>query len=1176
MKDFLKNFQTSFLLAALLLFSFNLLAQGSAQGYLYVYPSDPSAYPDSQGTPSNPGLQAVFQQYQVVLYTKSFPGAQSEELENAYEVHCDGNVFDLKTGIESTGLFESIQISGYYELATTCPTECTNPLTVNDPGAQYQFDMTQAGCAWTITQGSPEIIVGVADATFDLTNDDLNDGQIVYVWGANNGTNWHGSRVAGMIVATPNNGVLTAGLAPNCKVAAYSVPTNGNFGNPWPAIWQAYLDGRRIINVSWSGPGGWTEPSPITIVDAIKEIVGSGTLLVVAAGNGDPGNPTPHDAYADIPGVLMVSSVSSDGSVHEWVDYNEYVDLCAPGNGVGNVESGGWGTSYSAPAVCAAAGLILSVNDCLSPTEIENILKASACPMIPHPQVDPNWVGAGYLNMYQAVLMAQGRSGTLSQDETWEDVTYVPSDLIVPSGITLTINGDVKFSEGASLVIQPGGRVNLYGALTNSCMGPWDGVRVEGMATESQYTSGKHGRLYTYDGAVIENAITGVKLVDGGIIYGNGTIFKNNGSGVVYSPYSNFWPFPFPAGQQGQPRGHFGSLSNCAFFWNDDFTKASPVGSGVNMLEVRGINMTGCSFINERTIKNPASNADYGYGVKATDARFTVASLGIGNTFPPSSYDHSAFKGLGYGVYVGTAQSGTNGTITTADDFVNVPYIVQQATFDECIYGIHNRFVSQGTIVGNTFNMGKLPPAGPLSGNTPFTNIQVGVFIENGANGFELQENHFAKIEDNVEHAFGTYSQNLGWFNNDVRRNTYANVEAGNLADENNAINAPNRGLYYLCNTNTTQVYDFYVYPGSDIRFDQGEQITGSTSFRAAGNIFTKVNPPFGDFENNGPQVRYYHDGLPEKPMYHFGLAFSDVDPNTCESDYCLPPCREKEEWQALKSEYNTNIGLYHTAVQDMQMAQALGDATLADQKANLAGGYRLRTDELSNTLSLHLAFDTTTYSVDSVRVWWQKMDSPVSDMVVARDHLAKGQNSAAFAILDAMSTKHAFSESELAELNEYRAVMEIMQGESAVGLAPAKVQQLLGHATNGQGIGAAWAKNILTVHDYHFPPQPKILGSGERSQKEEPKKVQKPDFYLVSPNPAREQVRFVRSDATIGLNTSVIVTDAIGRIVWRTASNGDASNIIWQTGEARPGVYFYTIQDAGGLTQSGRIVLVK
>ena len=109
--------------------------------------------------------------------------------------------------------------------------------------------------------------------------------------------------------------------------------------------------------------------------------------------------------------------------------------------------------------------------------------------------------------------------------------------------------------------------------------------------------------------------------------------------------------------------------------------------------------------------------------------------------------------------------------------------------------------------------MGKLPPADPYSGNTPYTNAQYGVFIENGANGFELQENQFIKVENNVDYAYGSYSQNLGDFNNKIRRNTYTNVEAGNLADENNAVPAigiiPPRGLYYLCNTNSNQNHDF-------------------------------------------------------------------------------------------------------------------------------------------------------------------------------------------------------------------------------------------------------------------------------------------------------------------------------------------------------------------------------
>lgn len=1166
-------------------------AQGSASGYLYVYPSDPSAYPDQQGGVSNSALQSILNNYQVVSYVKSFPGAVSLQLQNAFEIHCNGDVNALKTDLGNSGLFSLVEFESYMQAVSIpfldCPESCSNPQSINDPNSGYELTLPGYPCAWNITQGDQSIVVAVVDTDFDLNHPDL-QGQIISKVGTPGSAAcaYHGLIVAATIVATPNNGIGVAGVAPGARVAGYVVTSSGSCvagcstapgASVWPSVWQAYLDGRRIINVSWCcslGSG--------TVVEAIKEMTENGTLLIVAAGNGDPGD-IAHSNYSNIPGVINVSSISSDGTLHQWVHYNQYVDLCAPGNGVGTLtyDCGGgtynnaWGTSLSAPNAAGAAALVLSVNPCLKASEVENILKTTTCPIINNPY--PNWTGTGYLNAYAAVEKAKGYFGTISQSDTWSGENYVSADVIVPSDITLTINGTVKFSEAAGLIIQPGGRVNLYGTLTNSCMGPWEGVTVEGMSGESQYTAGKHGRLHTYDGAVIENAITGVKLVDGGIIYGKGTTFKNDGTGVAYAPYSNFWPYSFPAGQQGQPRDHLGSISDCTFLWNDDFNKTKPIGSGVEMLEVRGIRINGCSFANKRTIKNPSSNADYGYGVKATDARFTVSSLGIGNTYPPSSYDHTAFKGLGYGVYVGTAQSGTNGTINTSDDFVNVPYTVQQATFSECIYGIHNRFVSQGTIVNDTFNMGKLPPAGSLSGNTPFTNIQIGVFIENGANGFELQENQFTKVEDNVEFAYGSYCQNLGWFNNDVRRNTYTNVDAGNIADENNAITAPNRGLYYLCNTNTTQEYDFYVFDNSDIRFDQGEQITGSTNFKAAGNVFTKLNVPTGDFENNGPQVRYYHFGNAEKPLYHFGLSFQNVlDQNACESDYCLPPCREKEEWPDIKSEYNATHSLYLSAVVDMQSAVASGNTVLAEQKSNLAAGYRLRMDELSSTLSLHMSFDTTTYSIDSIQAWWQKMESPVADMVLARDYLAKGQNVTAFATLDAIPTKYNLPEAELADLADYRAIMQIMQGETAVSISENQMQQLLDYANNGIGISSAWAKNILTVKGYHFPPLPKPLeGSGERSQEPQKPSEHKSDIFLVSPNPAKDQVRFTRQDVQPS-NVFAMVTDVTGRIVWRSPANGSGTNIIWQTGDAQSGIYFYTIQDASGPIQSGRIAIVK
>lgn len=1173
--------QSLAIIATLVFLGTNLLAQGNAPtAYLYVYPSDPSAYPGQ----SNQVLQDLFNAYQVVGYFKSFPGAENPSLQNAYEVHCQGDVEELKLKLEDTGLFQELELQGYMKTVNIkmldCPDQCSSPMSVNDPNSGYELDLPGYPCAWNITQGDPSVVVAVVDTDFDLNHPDL-QGQIISKEGTAGSPEcvYHGTIVAGTIVAKANNGIDVAGVAPGVRVAGYVVRSIGNCvggdisctGDPWPQVWKAYKDGHRIINVSWGSLNGSSAVTP-TLLNSITEMTQNGTMVVLAAGNGGPGE-IGHPTYSNIPGVLNVSSISSDGTLHEWVHYNEYVDLCAPGDGVGVVtydlcgtnRTIVYGTSLSAPNAAGAAALVMSVNPCLPPAEIENILKTTTCPIVDNPY--PNWTGTGYLNAYAAVEKAKGYTGTVNSNSTWNGENYVSSDITVPSGITLTIYGVAKFSEGTGLIIKPGGRVNLYGRLTNGCMGPWKGVVVEGMANESQYTPGKHGRLYAYDGAVIENAMRGVELVNGGILYGASTTFKNNGTGVSYSPYSNYWPNSSPQ----QPRNYLGSMNNCTFLFNNDFGKAAPIGAGIEMRDVNGIIIQGCSFINGRSIKNPISLADYGYGIKATDARFNVVSLGIGNTYPPTSYDHTVFKGLGYGVYIGTAQPGTNATFNTSDDFVNVPYLVQQATFEGCIYGIHNRFVSQGTIVGNNFKMGTLPPIGSI-GNSPFTNLQIGVFIENGANGFVLQQNHFSKIEDNVPFAYGSYCQNLGWFNNVVRKNTYSNVEVGNMAEQNNATTGPVRGLYYLCNGNTTQNHDFYV-PNGDIRWIQGEEIPLSDppAFKSAGNTFTKTNPPHGDFRNNGAQVRYIYFGNVEKPLYHTGLSLSSTNnQNACDVSYCLPPC----SWDGPQDDYAATYAQYLNAINDGQTALSTGDTVLAEQKLGEGSAYRLRLDQMANTLSLQKTFDTLAYHIDSVRVWWQRMESPVSDMVLARDYLSKGQNAAALATLASISGHYDLSGDELVELADYREVMLLMQGETVDALSPNKIEQLLDYAQQGEGIGAAWAKNILTLRGYHFPPQPILLQEEGQERSTQMLEQPAPKPFVVSPNPAKDRVFFKQVPNTSWRIESVTVTDATGRDVWHT--NDSSPSILWHTGDVEAGVYFYVIQGSNGAVQSGRIAIVK
>ena len=127
MKNLHKKIRPAFFVVLITTCAMQVRAQGSADGYLYVFPSDPTAYQDQQGGVSNLTLQSILSGYQVVSYVKSFPGAVSQQLQNAYEIHCDGDVDALKISLENTGLFSTVmwiqhgpRISTQFWMTTNC------------------------------------------------------------------------------------------------------------------------------------------------------------------------------------------------------------------------------------------------------------------------------------------------------------------------------------------------------------------------------------------------------------------------------------------------------------------------------------------------------------------------------------------------------------------------------------------------------------------------------------------------------------------------------------------------------------------------------------------------------------------------------------------------------------------------------------------------------------------------------------------------------------------------------------------------------------------------------------------------------------------------------------------------------------------------------------------------
>lgn len=393
----------------------------------------------------------------------SYPYAKTPELLRYYEVILDNdNVDEMITELEETGYFESVKVPEAVYAASLCvfPVPFTNDeKIVNGTIDNYALELINARCAWAITKGKPTVTIGIADSDFELTHEDLQN-QIVQVSGIVSAGHYHGTCVAGVAAAETNNGKGISGVGYNSKIAAYRVIHRIDSDVPFApstlikdAIWAAYLDGQRIINVSWEDTG--------LAALAAKEITENGTTLVLAAGN--TVNSTSHSSIANIPGVIVVSGVDRDNNFPGTLARNQYVDLCAPGVKVALTAPGStyWtatGTSYSAPLVSGVVALMSSLNPCLTPAEIETILKNTTEP-INNASLYPGLIGTGRLDAYNALVEVLRLGTNYIQNKTYTSVSpqieYATTVLKAGNSVNSTLSvGNVVLNAGSNVAFK--------------------------------------------------------------------------------------------------------------------------------------------------------------------------------------------------------------------------------------------------------------------------------------------------------------------------------------------------------------------------------------------------------------------------------------------------------------------------------------------------------------------------------------------------------------------------------------------------------------------------------------------------------------------------------------------------------------------------------------------------
>jgi len=389
--------------------------------YLYVRPVGQGALPDGNGGSNDSAVNSIFARYQVTAYQQSFPGAVDTGLVHSYRIYADGDIDALQDALTQTHLFSSVVKADFYTASCSAPYPAVNDLEITSGRkTNWALDKIDASCAWSITTGDPRVILAMADTDVDTFHEDMRN-KFVYVWKADATSEYsmHGTKVMGIYFANTHNALGIPSIGHSLHGAGYRAASiwlqdrktppddsTSASGDPWPAIWQAYLDGRRVINVSWSGIGA--------TVAQVTEMTQHGAILVLAAGNDNAAKY--HAAYANIPGVIVVSSTDLNdmhgtAPVHA---NNEFVDVCAPGKNVTTTKLNSRyhssdATSIATPVVSGIVGLMLSVNPCLSPAEVEYVLKQTCDPVADNAAF-PGEVGAGRVNAYKAVKMAQEMS----------------------------------------------------------------------------------------------------------------------------------------------------------------------------------------------------------------------------------------------------------------------------------------------------------------------------------------------------------------------------------------------------------------------------------------------------------------------------------------------------------------------------------------------------------------------------------------------------------------------------------------------------------------------------------------------------------------------------------------------------------------------------------------------
>jgi len=688
----------------------------------------------------------------------------------------------------------------------------------------------------------------------------------------------------------------------------------------YKSIVYAAQHGARIINLGW-----WFEEEIPLIANAISYAHDKG--VVMFSPTGDNGNfiegvswPARRDDviavggtdwqdhlatwYADVP-LISQNGVDAEISLPA---KNVLIRDIFGYNGVTPSNSYTSTTNIACAMASGIAALMLSVNPCLTPDEIRDLLIQS-CEKVGGYEYDWNLakpghskaLGYGRVDAYQAVFAAMNLvepGMDITQNITWDKPKYFNSNVVVKTGATLTVQSTVKFDEQVRLIVEKGGTLVVDGGkLTSRCKN-WDGIIVAGDDLLPQSPETNQGKVAIINNGTIENAMCGVRLCipndgkssfdlygGGGILWAEGASFLNCNTAISFAPYQY---------------DNSSRIILSSFSVDDKLAPETGFAGFIKMNSVNDIVIKGCAFENNcEVIRNT------GIGINAYNSNFTVDQMcrdNGDNPCPPEFQVNSKFALLDYGIYAEN--------IATSK-LVNVYH----SDFNGNIHSIYGSALVLPEFIWNNFFVWDNQP-------TP----AYGLYLNN-CNMYHVEKNSFLGNDATPNNNIGVYIRNSGGDENYIYNNSFEKLKYASVADGINRSSQAQTGLCFKCNDFANCVNDIivplpdpnYVSINHGIRSYQGKP--GSANTDAAGNTFsTNGTLNFGNYLNPLTYVVHqYNSGYKIIPAPRTTNTVGlQGNPNTTYTKQgSCPPWNDGDSPESLKEQMATATnGLEATEVQ--------------------------------------------------------------------------------------------------------------------------------------------------------------------------------------------------------------------------------------------------------------------